>query len=345
MDEFLNNINKIDSVTILSIIGAITLYSAEKISQKYSLKKEESKNFTIAKAPVICKNTNIDECIKVIESMNKTLISDLKLFIRVLKNNNLDTTLLFNNLKTIKLSVSNLYLYNFIFNNGKNFTVGYYDCKRNLIKLKKNYDTITLMHELFHCASSIIYNSNCYIGFSQEPSNIGVGLNEGYTEILTHRYFPFISTKESRNSYFIERNITSAIELIVGQDKMEKLYFSANLDGLVNELKKYNSYDDIISFILELDFLNTYLNKKRANNKVIIESLHYILDFIFTCLINKKNNSDSLFIFYTDTQIYNYIMKLKHNMSVIFKNKKDKFDFMYNYENKRTKIHTKNLTI
>ena len=45
-----------------------------------------------------------------------------------------------------------------------------------------------IYHELFHMASSKFINKfKIYCGFRQ--NNIGRAINEGYTELLTYRYF------------------------------------------------------------------------------------------------------------------------------------------------------------
>ena len=48
---------------------------------------------------------------------------------------------------------------------------------------------------------------------------------------------------------------------------MECLYFNADLKGLINELNKYASYDDIIKFILNIDFINTHIKDKNPSKK------------------------------------------------------------------------------
>ena len=84
--------------------------------------------------------------------------------------------------------------------------------------------------------------------------------------------------------------IANNIETIVGKDKMEHFYLTANLKGLVDELTQYVSHDDVMKFIAATDYLLETLNngKKKQNEKdTILEQLRFVNMFIIVCATRK----------------------------------------------------------
>ena len=138
---------------------------------------------------------------------------------------------------------------------------GCYYQQENKIVLSKNIKPDTIFHELFHVASSTIKNGNKYSGLSQsffykgKWFNTAEGLNEGYTQILTERYFP--NRKQELSSYPFEKEVALSLEKIIGKDKLEQFYFTNDLKGLMQELLKYtNRIDEIDSLIIKTDYIN-----------------------------------------------------------------------------------------
>lgn len=131
------------------------------------------------------------------------------------------------------------------------------------IKIENGMNGIdtTLPHELFHMASAYYdkKTNTCYCGFGQNTNklSIGLGLTEGYTQLLTNRYIDENIGNSNDIGYFYvyETFIMSKLEDIIGKEKMEELYFKANLLGLIKELEKYADIREIISFIRKLDQL------------------------------------------------------------------------------------------
>ena len=156
-------------------------------------------------------------------------------------------------------------------------TLGIYYNQDNSIKLYKKNKRATLYHELFHMASSYVDNNNMFSGFSFSKKNddskdFGDGLNEGYTDLLTKRYFGNVEVFES--DYDFEILIASFIEEIVEKDVMEKLYLTADFQRLMGILKKYAYEDEIRIFIKDLDFVLKYndenkLNQMRKNTELL----------------------------------------------------------------------------
>ena len=87
-----------------------------------------------------------------------------------------------------------------------------------------------VFHELFHMASSWadIENDILYTGFDVYINNycMGEGINEGYTELMSNRYF-----NKKAEGYPFNFEIAKKIEEIVGRERMEGLYLTSNIRG------------------------------------------------------------------------------------------------------------------
>ena len=114
-----------------------------------------------------------------------------------------------------------------------------------------------IAHELLHMSTSKIEENTFYCGFQQTNKktgiNIGIALNEGYTEHLNQQYF---FPDYFDDSYIHEQSIAYEIEKIVGKEKMEKYYFNADLYSLIQELTKYAELEEIITFLRDFDKLH-----------------------------------------------------------------------------------------
>ena len=142
---------------------------------------------------------------------------------------------------------------------------GQYKIDKNEIYIRNNMKVSdirgVLYHELFHMASSAYKKGRRYSGFSQRTKSrkkvIGNGINEGYTELLAHRY----CEERFDVAYVEECNIVLCLETIIGKEEMSKLYFNANLRGLIDRLQEYSNESDIIRFILSVDSLQKYYSE------------------------------------------------------------------------------------
>ena len=107
-----------------------------------------------------------------------------------------------------------------------------------------------LPHELFHLATYTTNDNVMFCGFYQNSGiyDIGNGINEGYTELLARRYFA-----KDRGYYDDEVIIAALVEELIGKDKMEQLYFYADLKGLITELSKYSNTNIVNRFIIDFD--------------------------------------------------------------------------------------------
>ena len=137
----------------------------------------------------------------------------------------------------------------------------YFNSIHHITINQKYYKKDVLSHELMHAASSFDYNDKRGTGFHQK---IGVGINEGYTDLISQRYFcKDINTAEIEGGYPYNKVVSEIVETIIGKQKMLDLYFHGNLKGLVEELSKYQSEDKVKQFILDLDTINnTHIQSK-----------------------------------------------------------------------------------
>lgn len=197
---------------------------------------------------------------------------------------NIDLTRYYNNKKGLKISKSIL---------NKNRLLGYYDPFYNILNVSK-MDSDIINHELLHMASSkCIYDDNKIVvlgGFQIQTKvddkvySTGRSLDEGYTEKIMRKYFPS-KEKKDFDSWEIDIEIISFLDLIIGENKMQQLYFDEGLSGLIAELSKYSEQDDIFMFLSYSDLLyDHFRNPKKANSSQNNSSTY--LKPIFKFLIN-----------------------------------------------------------
>jgi len=178
----------------------------------------------------------------------KRFIEDLN------KDRKKDMTFFLNNLETVKIKkVSKL----------KGVVSGagaQYSMDKNIIEIidHDRFDDF-IDHELLHMSSSILdENGNIYSGFIQARGEygIGYGLDEGYTSLLDDRYFLHrtkVKEVENLQIYQVVKTLAKRVEEFIGQEKMEDLYFSANLLDLIQILGKYTSVSSAMQFVHNID--------------------------------------------------------------------------------------------
>ena len=92
-------------------------------------------------------------------------------------------------------------------------------------------------------------------------------------------------------AYTYEKRIAETLEIIVGKEKMQSLYFNANLNGLVEYLKKYAPEYDIYKFISTLDFLNEHMGDKYlipSSKEMIKSGYKFINSFLIKTALRKN---------------------------------------------------------
>ena len=179
---------------------------------------------------------------------------------------------------------------------------GTYNIKENLIDLETmaiSKSMKSTYHELLHASSTRVdsHNHVIYSGLSQmfinseEPRKnevFGIGINEGVTQYLTNKYFNKKNISiASYGVYEEEQSIARLLEKIIGEDKLRSFYFKADLNGLVNELEKYITKEDIYKLINYTDVLFYYSRDKNLK----FEKLNEVKTFINITLLKAYNNS------------------------------------------------------
>lgn len=291
--DFFVQLQQIDFARILMLLSpTIIYYTARKpISSNYNLRKDfKIKNVNTASLPVevVRKFDDINE-----EEILKKQFGQLIMeFVEVVKENipEINLTLFLNNINTLNSSIKDFKFSNFI-SNGR--TAGAYDPEKNTIELSKNNYSLTIDHELFHASSTIVDEATgmIYCGFQQitnKNQKIGEGLNEGYTQYLTEKYFG--NKRPLLYAYTYEKRIAEIMEIIIGQEQMQTLYFNANLKGLIDCLKQYHSEEEVYKFINTLDFLNKHIQDKYllpSSNEIILNGIKFINSFLIQTILRK----------------------------------------------------------
>lgn len=179
--------------------------------------------------------------IRKIVSNNLESVSDKSGFFDTLYQNFLDASGLYHS-KSHSISINKEYEY--LSNYG--VTIG---------KKKNSFDKLTLkgiiVHELFHAASSYKIGNMISCGFRQVGGVLGKGINEGCTDYLSCEVCP-----NTGCGYPYEIVVVNLIIMLIGKSKMLEFYFKGNLEGLIKELSKYQSREDVIQFIRDVDTVN-----------------------------------------------------------------------------------------
>ena len=197
-----------------------------------------------------------------------------------------------NNIKNLKIKEKSLKINNIT--RKEKACAAYFPNNNKIVIDKDTSFTDSIYHELLHMASTT-KNNKCYnVGFCMRISTYKFGekLNEGYTDIMANRYF------SSPISYEIEVMIVLCIEIIIGREQMEKLYLQADLEGLIEMLKKYTSEKEICSFISALDNVYKYSNYRDIKLQInkIISYLYLLLFNYFNEMYNKNEIQSEKYI-------------------------------------------------
>lgn len=209
-------------------------------------------------------------------------------FYNTLKSNNVNTAILENNLRTLKVEHREP-TRDSIKNHGSGFFVPY----ENKIVIYDTNQEEVLNHELLHCSSSHIKEDNSgiiqiYSGLSYTTfgKSIGDGINEGETEELNDKYFG-----TNGYAYLDERLFAKLFKVLV--PRMEEYYFTGDFNSFVNDLTKYDSYENILKLIKNIDFYSKHRNNPLLS-RIAYSKCYLSYETIFTYLVIYKirNNED-----------------------------------------------------
>ncbi len=231
---------------------------------------------------------------------------------------------------------------------------GAYDPKNNKITILKLFKNEVINHELLHMASTPPkHNKKTHIsGFLQYNTFVingfGIGLNEGYTEALASRYFN--TNDYASNVYKLCKFYSRKLEEIISEDIMLKLYLEGNLPGLIKELRIYDTKENIIAFISNLDFIfknisvlsNPFIIDKNNFKEKITIKLSEINNTLIKWYIKKKQNElkngeiSSLDFMKDVKYYYNSILDYKYNYPKILKTLETPTKDIYEYSEVKT---------
>ena len=170
-----------------------------------------------------------------------------------------------------------------------------YDMYTDNISFDENKFKKSIMHELLHVATRVKTDDRIYLGFAQILYNhqgFGIGICEGYTAMLDDRYFLDYEKSKIHDVgyvYQLSSYFCQLLELIVGQEEMEEMYFRASLYDLAKTLALYSSESETMKFILVMDRLFCEADNKMVPNfKKVCNYFEYGMYFIAQCLLTKN---------------------------------------------------------
>lgn len=155
---------------------------------------------------------------------------------------------------------------------------GYYDIKTHKIKVVDQSHP-DIYHELFHAMSSYrVSQRELGCGFFQASKGIkeGLMLDEGYTDLLTYRYF------HSPIFYHVGANLAQKIELMLTQDLMQVMYGLNDSESIYRFLSNNSTTISTEKFKILFDKIGYY--KKIDRN--IINIFNYLSDYLVEVYIN-----------------------------------------------------------
>lgn len=167
---------------------------------------------------------------------------------------------------------------------------GFYSYCNNTITFT-NYET--LIHELLHVSNQKNSTDNIERGgleFNPNKPNIsiGIGVNEGCTELYHSEYF----TKQEVDTYYNEKIIMKHIGLIIGENNLKRIFSREEYLDLLIELSKYSSVEETLILLDSVDYItnsNIFVNDKIDLNDYICADilLAYISKYLRKCYKNK----------------------------------------------------------
>lgn len=202
---------------------------------------------------------------------------------------NIDLKLFFKRLKSLRIRV---------IKDNQNFfnkdALAEYNIFSNVMRVKKEEFKDAIMHEILHMSSSLITSKCAYMGFQQidlkAGTTIGIGFNEAYTNILDMRYFGNYTEEKKntlKNTYKITSLVVGILENFVGQELMEKWYFSADLNSFIEYMSNYMSRKEILLFLMALDNLFLSVDKGTVlHPRISAKNYEYVINFLGKCYMN-----------------------------------------------------------
>ena len=173
-------------------------------------------------------------------------------------------------------------------------SMGTYDANNNIITYF-NIDSIP--HELMHL-SSTANSSQSGFNLMKTGYNFGIGLNEGYTEMLAQRIF--FESDYTKAAYKTNVYLTRIFELLYSTPKeMEKAYFNADY---INPLETFIKYGTLKEYKYILKHFDYFATTDIWNNEEI-EIFEHLINIIERTKSKEKiNEAVSIYDEYIKTE-------------------------------------------
>ena len=184
-----------------------------------------------------------------------------------------------------------------------------------------------IYHELLHISSSQLdkIKDILYSGFSyydgKSNKSVGDGISEGYIELLCDRdlydgHFIHeidISHKEYKVYYCYAKALARQLEIVVGKDLLEDMFFKYGFIRLKEFLMQYKDEKSVNKFFQDCDiaayaefYKNPFLNKR------VLDAQKFLMDIIEEYMPDKKAAIQKEKMFYSNkfkTYLTNEVMK------------------------------------
>lgn len=287
--------------------GGIVLYrKLDSLKTNYRIKKDFSSKdvFILSLSDEIklrVDDFNFDEISKINHS--KEILHFIDVVTKNFKAE--DLAFMVNNLNN--LNVYNFKLEDYFRTDGMK---GYYNSANNSIFLHEHNPNEYIYHELFHAASTMGDDDTFCVGFANYGiTSIGYGFNEGYTQLLTNRYFP---SKKGHLFYPYLTKIAGIVEDIMGKDDMQSMYMRGELNLLFSKLESFCSRQDVVNFMVYLDNICNHLYNYGLNkeSKELLNQSLYEINVILTRIMINKTIAEMNGVNLNITTLYNKIIPL-----------------------------------
>ena len=251
--EIVKNLLAVPFIPLIGAFGAVTIYTTRKVNKQKKIRLQklnpyEQQGYMISngtqianKYNTIIPNNTLDyRGREIVRPYMEQLVNSLGNDIRLARKN--FSTLRIEQDKTIR----------------KTGAAGNYCGTENIIKYVTNKGNV-LGHEMLHMASFMYdeYTGTYHYGFMQQrgEAKIGMGLNEGYTELLAARMF----NNGKVTSYpRLVRIVKLLEEFFPNPQAMSHCYFTCNLPAFIQNIERYCTREEMKDILLRLDELYEY---------------------------------------------------------------------------------------
>ena len=254
-DTLITVLNTINSILATTVVVSTTIHDLDIVfKNKLRLQKISKYDNCIITENHFIDNHTIEERKSSIDEENKKyLLSFLTKLEAYTSKENL--TVAYHNIKSLELYRFPRLIMLFVnIMSRASFSGVYIAQTNNLATIKKDS---AFSHEFLHMCSTSYDEENdiIYNGFSQscDTTYIGIGLTEGYTELLKSRIY----NNNKTTAYSKEVKIAKLFEFFFDNPKdMEKFYFKHDLPGFIHYMEKFAPKQEIIDILLKIDSIN-----------------------------------------------------------------------------------------